>query len=98
MFDSANAVPASTVTSTIAAAAETIAFRDNHFFIVILLEIIDASPSCAALVGSPSAASPRCPERRATREQPTKSGVRETFVKSFEEFEGLKRSDIPACS
>jgi hypothetical protein len=42
MFDSAHAVPARTVTSTIAAAAATIAFRDNSFFIVILLEIIDA--------------------------------------------------------
>src|SRR5262245_40180674 len=52
MFASANAVPASTVTRTATTTADTIAFRDNHFFIVILLEIIDAPSSCAALVRS----------------------------------------------
>src|SRR5262245_6141613 len=43
MLFSAHAVPASTVTSTAATTADTIAFRDNHFFIVILLEFIDAA-------------------------------------------------------
>src|SRR5215831_17984615 len=93
MFDSANAVPASTVTRTIATPADTVALRDKHFVNVILLEIIDAPPSCAALVGSPSTASPRCPERRAAREQLTKCSVREAFVKSFGEY-GAPRRDF----
>src|ERR1700726_2718475 len=46
MFDSAHAVPASAVTSRIATAADIVAFRDNHFFIIILLGVIDARELC----------------------------------------------------
>src|SRR5262245_5818692 len=49
MFASATAEPASTVTTTAATTADTMAFRDNHFFIVFLLEINDPPPSCVAL-------------------------------------------------
>src|SRR5262245_9315613 len=45
MFVSAHAVPASTATRTAATTADTIGFRDHHFFIVILLKLIDAPPS-----------------------------------------------------
>src|SRR5580704_6531882 len=58
MFDSAHAVPASTVTSRVATAADIVAFRDNHFFIVILPGVIDARGLCRSrrqfLTASPS--------------------------------------------
>src|ERR1700730_16934647 len=66
MFDSAHAVPASTVTSRVATAADIVAFRDNHFFIVILLGVIDARELCRSRrqsFNSVSFAAPRAGQR-----------------------------------
>src|SRR5580704_3787197 len=66
MFDSAHAVPASTVTSRITTAADVVAFRDNHFFIVILPGVIDARELCRSRrqsFNSVSFAAPRAGQR-----------------------------------
>src|ERR1700730_2844140 len=66
MFDSAHAVPASAVTSRIATAADIVAFRDNHFFLIILLGALDARELCRSRrqsFNSVSCAAPRAGQR-----------------------------------